>query len=72
MDLLPELNLLFVPARGDISDAFAPFIDARRNTERCSLGTLLNTRCSAINVEPGGPRGDRYFAPGSHAVYNLL
>jgi hypothetical protein len=34
MELLPELNELVVPERADVVDAFASFIDARRNTGR--------------------------------------
>ncbi|KAI0286299.1 hypothetical protein BC826DRAFT_1049402 [Russula brevipes] len=34
MELLPELNQLSVPERADVVDAFASFIDARRNTGR--------------------------------------
>ncbi|KAI0286292.1 hypothetical protein BC826DRAFT_1049375 [Russula brevipes] len=34
MELLPKLNELSVPERADVIDAFASFIDARRNTGR--------------------------------------
>ena len=48
MQLFPELNELSVPPRADVGDAFASFIDARRNTHRPV--TLVHRKINVVVI----------------------
>jgi hypothetical protein len=48
MELFPELNELSVPPRADVGDAFASFVDARRNTHRPV--TLVHRKINVVVI----------------------